>query len=138
MYLICSLFVPYSQLICTLFLACLYLIRSLCVPYFYLICTLCVAYCKMLAHNRSPCDLGFALNRFALYQITPSYSAVIPNTPINMIKHIVLFTFRHKTCANCKKVGEIAFPSTDIKFATVYHCSCKKSATNARDENSRG
>ena len=44
------------------------------------------------------------------YKITPSYSAVIPNTPINMIKHIVFVTFRYKTCANCKKVWENRIP----------------------------
>ena len=60
------------------------------------------------------------------YKITPSYSAVIPNIPITMIKHNVFLHLATKHAQTAKKWGKIAFPSTDVKFATVYHCSCKK------------
>ena len=65
MYLISSLFVPYSQLICTLFapylqpicslfVTYLYLICTLFAPYLYLICSLFVAY---LTHSWGAADL---------------------------------------------------------------------------------
>ena len=39
---------------------------------------------------------------------------------------MVFLHFATKHAQTAKKWGKITFPSTDFKFATVYHCSCKK------------